>query len=111
MEGRVSLVTGGGRGIGRATALALAEQGSDVVLGARTTSEIEDAAAEIRTRGGRALAVPLGVTDLASVRGFVAAAVDQFGGVDVLVNNAGSNNGGADGAVGPLWEINPDAWW
>ena len=111
LEGQVSLVTGAGRGIGRATAVALADAGSAVVLGARTVSQVEDAATEIRDAGGRAVAIHLDVTDLASVRQFVAAGMDTFGQVDVLVNNAGSNNGGDDGAVGPLWEINPEAWW
>jgi NAD(P)-dependent dehydrogenase (short-subunit alcohol dehydrogenase family) len=111
LVGRVSLVTGAGRGIGRATAVALADAGSAVVAGARTTSQVEDAAKEIESKGGRALGVQLDVTDLASVRRFVATALDTFGRVDVLVNNAGSNNGSDDGAVGPLWEINPEAWW
>ncbi|MFI5047852.1 MAG: SDR family NAD(P)-dependent oxidoreductase [Acidimicrobiia bacterium] len=111
MEGQVSLVTGAGRGIGRATAIALADAGSAVVLGARTVSQVEEAAAAIRAQGGRAVATQLDVTDLESVRRFVAAALDNFGQIDVLVNNAGSNNGADDGAVGPLWEINPEAWW
>jgi NAD(P)-dependent dehydrogenase (short-subunit alcohol dehydrogenase family) len=73
--------------------------------------QIEAVAAEVRDRGGQALAVHLDVTDLESVRRWVAAAMDSFGQIDILVNNAGSNNGGEDGAVGPLWEINPEAWW
>jgi NAD(P)-dependent dehydrogenase (short-subunit alcohol dehydrogenase family) len=111
LEGRVSLVTGAGRGIGRATSVALAEAGSAVVLGARSVDQLEEAAAEIRSRGGRALAARLDVTDQDSVESFVRTALETFGHVDVLVNNAGSNNGSDDGAVGPLWEINPDAWW
>jgi NAD(P)-dependent dehydrogenase (short-subunit alcohol dehydrogenase family) len=111
LEGQVGLVTGAGRGIGKATALALSDAGSTVVLGARTTNQIEAVAAEVRDRGGQALAVHLDVTDLESVRWWVAAAMDSFGQIDILVNNAGSNNGGDDGAVGPLWEINPEAWW
>jgi NAD(P)-dependent dehydrogenase (short-subunit alcohol dehydrogenase family) len=111
LEDQVSLVTGAGRGIGKATSLALAEAGSIVVLGARTMTEVEAAAAEVRDRGGQALAVHLDVTDPESVRRCVATAMDSFGQIDILVNNAGSNNGGDDGAVGPLWEINPEAWW
>jgi NAD(P)-dependent dehydrogenase (short-subunit alcohol dehydrogenase family) len=111
LEGRVSLVTGAGRGIGRATAIVLAEAGSAVVLGARSVDEIESAAEEITAAGGRAAAVALDVTDLDSVQHFVDEAVSRFGQIDVLVNNAGSNNGSDDGAVGPLWEINPKAWW
>ena len=111
LEGQVGLVTGAGRGIGKATALALSDAGSTVVLGARTVSQIEAVAAEVRDRGGQALAGHLDVTDLESVRRWVAKAMDSFGQIDILVNNAGSNNGGEDGAVGPLWEINPEAWW
>jgi NAD(P)-dependent dehydrogenase (short-subunit alcohol dehydrogenase family) len=108
---RVSLITGAGRGIGRAAALALTDAGFKVVLGARTLSQVEDVASEVGRRGGEAVAARLDVTDPRSVDEFVAAAVDRFGRVDVLVNNAGSNNGDENGAVGPLGEINPGAWW
>jgi NAD(P)-dependent dehydrogenase (short-subunit alcohol dehydrogenase family) len=111
LAGQVSLVTGAGRGIGRAVALALSDEGSAVVLGARTQTELEQVAAEIQQRGGQAAVVRLDVTDMQSVQAFVAAAMDRFGRIDVLINNAGSNNGGDDGAIGPLWEINPEAWW
>jgi NAD(P)-dependent dehydrogenase (short-subunit alcohol dehydrogenase family) len=111
LEGRVAVVTGASRGIGRAVALALADAGSALVLGARTVGQLEDVADEVRQRGGEAQAVPLDVTNQQSVRSFVATAVDRLGRIDILVNNAGSNNGGEDGAVGPLWEINPDVWW
>jgi NAD(P)-dependent dehydrogenase (short-subunit alcohol dehydrogenase family) len=111
LEGRVSLVTGAGRGIGRATAIALHQAGSAVVLGARTESQLDEVAEQVKDEGGQALAAYLDVTDLDSVRNWVGAAMDRFGRIDVLVNNAGSNNGGEEGAVGPLWEINPEAWW
>ncbi len=111
LEGQVSVITGAGRGIGRAIALALADAGSSLVLGARTLGQLEAVAAEVKQRGGEALAVQLDVADPRSVRPFVAAAMDRFGRIDLLVNNAGSNNGDEDGAVGPLWEINPDRWW
>jgi 3-oxoacyl-[acyl-carrier protein] reductase len=111
LPGRVALITGAGRGIGRAVALALADAGSKVVLGARTLRQVEDVASEVIGRGGEALAVHLDVTDPQSVDEFVATAVDRFGRVDVLVNNAGSNNGEENGAVGPVGEINPSAWW
>jgi NAD(P)-dependent dehydrogenase (short-subunit alcohol dehydrogenase family) len=80
------------------------------VLGARRVVELEEVAAEVGALGGSALALQLDVTDSQSVRAFVATAMDRFARIDILVNNAGSNNGGEDGAVGPLWEINPDAW-
>jgi NAD(P)-dependent dehydrogenase (short-subunit alcohol dehydrogenase family) len=111
LPGRVSLITGAGRGIGRAVALALADAGSKLVLGARTISQVEDVASEVSRRGGEAVAAHLDVTDPQSVGEFVALAIDRFGRVDVLVNNAGSNNGDDSGAVGPVGEINPGAWW
>ncbi len=111
LTGRVSLITGAGRGIGRATAIALSEAGSAVVLGSRTMTELEEVHDEVTKRGGTALIRQVDVTDMSSVKSFVDAAIDGFGQVDVLVNNAGSNNGGVDGAVGPLWEVNPEAWW
>jgi NAD(P)-dependent dehydrogenase (short-subunit alcohol dehydrogenase family) len=111
LTGRVSLVTGAGRGIGRATAIALAEAGSAVVLGARTVSQLDEVQATIEERGGRAHAVQLDVRDRESIQRFVSVALDTYGQIDVLVANAGSNNGKENGAVGPLWEINPDAWW
>jgi NAD(P)-dependent dehydrogenase (short-subunit alcohol dehydrogenase family) len=111
LEGRVSVVTGAGRGIGRATALALADAGSALALGARSVGQLEEVASAIGERGGWALVAALDVADPESVQRFVDMAVARFGRVDVLINNAGSNNGSADGAVGPLWEINPEAWW
>jgi NAD(P)-dependent dehydrogenase (short-subunit alcohol dehydrogenase family) len=111
LEGRVSIVTGAGRGIGRAVALALAVAGSRVVLGARSLPQLDEVATAIAERGGQALAVALDVTDPDSIGQFVDRAVTSFQRLDVLINNAGSNNGGDDGAIGPLWEINPEAWW
>src|SRR3954470_4738597 len=111
LDGRVGLVTGAGRGIGRATAIALADAGAAVVLGARTRSELDAVAAEISGRGGRAVVCELDVTDAASVDHYVATALHDLGRIDLLVNNAGSNNGADGGAVGPLWEIDADAWW
>jgi NAD(P)-dependent dehydrogenase (short-subunit alcohol dehydrogenase family) len=87
LDGRRALVTGGGRGIGLAAASALAEAGAHVTLGARTRSEIEDAAAAIRARGDKADALTLDVTDLDAVKHAIAAA-EPF---DILVNNAGTN--------------------
>jgi len=101
---RVALVTGGGRGIGREIALALARDGLDVAVGARTREQVEDVAAAARVLGGRALALELDVTDLEGVRRAVARTETALGPVDVLVNNAGI----AEAA--PFLKTDPDLW-
>jgi ketoreductase len=88
-----TLVTGGGRGIGRAIALALADRGTTVAVASRTAAEIDRTAAEIRERGGEALALPMDVTAAASVSGALAALRERGGPIDVLVNNAGVGGG------------------
>ena len=95
LSGRRAVVTGAGRGIGLAAAAALADTGADVTLVARSTSEIEAAAAEIR---GAAQAVQLDVSDLAAVAEFFA----ERPAFDVLVNNAGTNR------PKPIWEVSED---
>jgi NAD(P)-dependent dehydrogenase (short-subunit alcohol dehydrogenase family) len=92
-------------------AFALAEAGSRLVLGARSAPQLDEVVTAIAERGGQALAVSLDVADPNSIQEFVDGAVARFERLDVLVNNAGSNNGGDNGAIGPLWEINPEAWW
>ena len=82
---RVALVTGGGRGIGREIALALAREGCAVAVAARTMREVEEAAAAVRLAGPAGLAVPLDVTDPAAVGRVVARVADTLGPVDVLV--------------------------
>ena len=90
LEGRVALVTGGGRGIGRAIALAFAGAGADVAVCYRERRDPAEAVvAEIKALGRRALAVKADVANRADVQAMVRAAREQLGGVDVLVNNAG----------------------
>ncbi len=86
LEGRIALVTGGGRGIGRTIALAFAEAGARVAVAARTVAEIEAVAREC---GGSAIAIPLDVADEAACVAAIARVERELGGLDILVNNAG----------------------
>jgi 7-alpha-hydroxysteroid dehydrogenase len=86
---KVALVTGGGRGIGAATALGFADAGADVAIAARTPEQLEEVAQEIRARGRRALILPADVNDLDGLPSLVERTVAEFGRLDVLVNNAG----------------------
>jgi 2-deoxy-D-gluconate 3-dehydrogenase len=89
LRGKVAMVTGAGRGIGRAISLAFAEAGADLAIGARTDAEVESTAREIRDKGRRAIACHLDLSSLESIREFIRRMIDEFGGVDILVNNAG----------------------
>jgi 3-oxoacyl-[acyl-carrier protein] reductase len=89
-EGRVALVTGGGRGIGKAIALGLAEDGADVAINYRKNDEAAaGTVAEIEKLGRRAIAYSASIDDLAACEQMVAQILDDFGAVDILVNNAG----------------------
>ena len=90
---RVALVTGGGRGIGRAIALALGGPDTFVAVAGRTMSHLQSAAVEIESLGGRSLAIEMDVTSESSVADAVARLRDAAGHVDVLVNNAGIGGG------------------
>jgi NAD(P)-dependent dehydrogenase (short-subunit alcohol dehydrogenase family) len=106
LSGQVAIVTGGGRGIGRAMALALARAGAAVAVVARTAEQLAETVALIEGEGGRAIAVPADVTDRQAVERMAREVERQLGPVDLLVNNAGTGDPG-----GPLWEVDPDQWW
>jgi 7-alpha-hydroxysteroid dehydrogenase len=89
MDDRVAIVTGAGKGIGAGAALAFAEAGADVALLARTESDLQAVAEEVRGHGRRALVVPTDVNDLKALAAAVDQTVAELGGIDVLVNNAG----------------------
>lgn len=91
LDGRVALVTGAGRGIGAAVALALADRGADVVLCARSEDSLREAAEGVGRRGRRALVLPMDIRDLGLLDGRLDGARQELDDVDILVNNAGVN--------------------
>lgn len=91
LPGKVALVTGASRGIGKAIALGLAEAGADVVLASRKLADLEATAHEISQMGRKALAVPANLRHLPEIESLAKKARDEFGRVDILVNNAGTN--------------------
>lgn len=105
LDGQVAAVTGAGTGIGREISLRLAAEGADVVLTGRSVDAMEDVAAQVRAAGRRALVVRVDLAEPASIDAAAKAAQDEFGGVDVLVNNSG-----VAGPTKPLWEIDVDEW-
>ncbi len=105
LDGKTAIVTGAGRGIGRAIALAFAQAGADVCVAARTRSQLETIAREIRDGGRQAVVAECDVRDLTSVEAAVALAVAELGKIDVLVNNAG---GGEERSV--VGDDDPQVW-
>jgi NAD(P)-dependent dehydrogenase (short-subunit alcohol dehydrogenase family) len=106
LQGGVAIITGAGRGFGRAIATRLAREGFAVALIARTEQQITGVASEINVAGGRAVAIAADVTDGAAVTRVVAETERSLGPVTLLVNNAG-----VPGPFGPIWSVDPEEWW
>ena len=104
LQGKIALITGGGRGIGRAIALAFAREGADIVVVARTQTELDRVAAEVATYGRQSYAVSCDVTDKESVSRMAAAVHERLGRVDLLVNNAGT------GRSAPFFKTDLEMW-
>ena len=105
LGGKISIVTGGSKGIGRSIAMALAREGSDVAICARGMEDLEDAAAEIRSQTGRkVLAVRADMSDLGDIKNLVSSTVAELGGVDILINNA------VNSVAAPFMELADEDW-
>src|SRR5690242_10325780 len=104
LEGKVALITGAGRGIGKAISLSLAKSGCRAVLASRTRSELEAVQQEIETRGGEAMILPADLTRDEDIHRLVNETRKQFGGVDILINNAGW------GKRSPVVKANVEDW-
>jgi 3-oxoacyl-[acyl-carrier protein] reductase len=104
LNGKVAMITGASKGLGRAMAQALAAEGVGLSICARGAQELEQAATHLKAAGAKVLAHPADVNDGAAMQAWVAATVKQFGGVDVLVNNAGGAR------VGSLAQLDDAAW-
>src|SRR5688500_1633165 len=105
LEGQVALVTGAGRGFGRAIAERFAAEGAAVALLARSLAQIDEVAQAIRNAGGSAIGVRCDVTDVVSVVNAATKTEQRRGPSDLLVNNAG-----VPGPFGPIWQVDPDVW-
>jgi NAD(P)-dependent dehydrogenase (short-subunit alcohol dehydrogenase family) len=105
LDGKVAVVTGASRGIGRSIALGMAEAGADVVVAARTEADLETLVKEIEGLGRRAIAVPTDVTDRGALETLFDRTLAELGRLDILVNNAGGAR-----FVAPLTTLRPEGW-
>jgi 3-oxoacyl-[acyl-carrier protein] reductase len=105
LEDKVAIITGGGRGIGEAIALAFAREGAKLALAARTASELEQVAGRVAGLGAAARAIPADVSRREDVKLLVETVVQAYGQVDILVNAAGIY-----GPIGRLWEVDGEEW-
>jgi len=105
LSGKVAIVTGGSRGIGRSIAIALAEAGADVCVAARKPEALEESVSAVRATGRRGIAVPTNVREIPALQNLVDETKRQLGRVDILVNNAATNP-----VFGPVQNIDERAW-
>ncbi len=105
LEGKVALVTGGSRGIGRACALAMADAGAEVIVSSRKIADLEPVAEEIKARGVRGAAIASHMAKIEDSKALVDQVVERFGRIDILMNNAGTNP-----YYGPLMEQDEKTW-
>ena len=107
LDGKSVVITGGGTGLGLAMVRALARAGANLAIAGRRPGPIEQAAEEVRQLGRSAIAVPTDVTNSQEVEALIAAGIEQFGRVDVLINNAGAVQ---DNVRKPIWELSDEDW-
>ena len=105
LKNKVAFITGAGRGLGRAAAVAMAREGASVSLLSRTRSELEETENLVKEAGGRALVLPVDIVEEDPVRKAVSRTVEEFGGIHILVNCAATV-----GPVAPAHELDPDEW-
>src|SRR5271155_5500168 len=107
LDGKVAVITGAGRGLGRAMAVKLAQTGADIVAAARTQPQLDETADAVKKTGRKCLIVPTDVTISAQVNALAEATIKEFGKIDILINNAGGGDGGAGKQ---LPEITDEDW-
>src|SRR3954471_4170892 len=105
LDGKVALVTGGGRGVGQGIAMALAGEGASVVISGRTQENLDETVALIEKAGGTAVGVRSDVTDPDDIISLVSTTVDRFGTINILINNAQDSHG-----LGPLLEVSDETF-
>lgn len=114
LEGKIAIVTGAGKGIGREAALAIAAEGATVVCVARTQENLDETVQMIEEKGGKATSLSRDLTDAAQVQSMVDAIVEQFGRIDILINNAGGYPSEIYDKVGhqaiKIWEWSEEQW-
>ena len=109
LSGKVAIVTGGSEGIGRATAVVLAREGAKVAIGARRQGPLDEARAAVEAVGGECLALSTDVTSDSDCEALVAETINRFGGVDILINNAGqSSSGRIESHEIDVWAVDMD---